>query len=308
MLRYLCYRLIAAVPVMIGVSIAVFVMVRLVPGDPVQIMFANQSQPSQEQIDAMRHQLGLDLPIYEQYVKYLTGIVQGDLGESFRSRQPVGSEIVDRLPNTIKLTGASLLVALVIGVTAGILSATFRGGWIDRLSMVSAVIGLSVPGFWLGMMIMLLFGVRLQWFPVSGAETWRHLVMPAFTLGLISSAVIARLTRASMLEVMNQDFVRTARAKGLREFFVVYRHALRNALIPVVTIVGLQIGGLLSGAFIIEAVFAYPGVGALAVNALQTRDFPMIQGIVLFVATVYVGVNLLTDLLYGWLDPRISYS
>jgi ABC-type dipeptide/oligopeptide/nickel transport system permease component len=199
-------------------------------------------------------------------------------------------------------------VALVIGITAGILSATFRGGWIDRISMVTAIIGLSVPGFWLGMMIMLLFGVKLQWFPVSGAETWRHLVMPAFTLGVIASAVLARITRASMLEALGQDYVRTARAKGLHEFLVVWRHALRNALIPVVTIIGLLIGGLLSGAFIIEAVFAYPGIGALAVNALQTRDFPMIQGIVLFVAVIYVGVNVLTDLLYGWLDPRITYS
>jgi peptide/nickel transport system permease protein len=306
--RYLLYRLIGVVPVLLGVSIAVFFMVRLVPGDPVQIMFANQSQPSQKQLDAMRHQLGLDLPIYRQYVKYLSGVAQGDLGRSFRSRQPVGSEIMDRLPNTLRLTTASLAVALAIGLSAGILSATFRGGWIDRISMMTAVVGISVPGFWLGMMIMLLFGVRLRWFPVSGAETWRHLVMPAFTLGILSSAVLARLTRASMLEALNQDYVRTARAKGLREFAVVWRHALRNALIPVVTIVGLLIGGLLSGAFIIEAVFAYPGVGALAVNALQTRDFPMIQGIVLFVATVYVGVNLITDLLYGWLDPRISYS
>lgn len=308
MLQYFLYRLIGAIPVLIGVSIAVFVMVRLVPGDPVQIMFANSAQPSQEQIDAMRHQLGLDQPIYRQYVQYLEGIVQGDLGQSFRSRQPVGSEIVERLPNTLKLTAASLLVAIVIGVTAGILSATFRGGWIDRISMVIAIIGLSVPGFWLGMMIMLLFGVRLQWFPVSGASTWKHLVMPAFTLGVISSAVLARITRASMLEVLNQDYVRTARAKGLRDVTVVWRHALRNALIPVVTIIGLQIGGLLSGAFIIESVFAYPGVGALAVNALQTRDFPMIQGIVLFVAVVYVGVNVFIDMLYGLLDPRISYA
>lgn len=308
MLRYFLYRLLAAIPSLLGVSIAVFFMVRLVPGDPVQIMFANQGQPTQEQIDEMRHQLGLDVPIYEQYVHYVSGVVRGDLGQSFRSRQPVSEEIIDRLPNTLKLTMASLAVALVIGLSAGVISATFKGGWIDRLSMVTAIIGISVPSFWLGMMLMLLFGVRLKWFPVSGAETWRHLVLPAFTLGLISSAVLARLTRASMLEVLNQDYVRTARSKGLREYTVVVRHGLRNALIPVVTIVGLQIGWLLSGAFIIEAVFAYPGIGALAVNALQTRDFPLIQGIVLFTATIYVGVNLFTDLLYGWLDPRIAYS
>lgn len=308
MLRYILYRLVATIPVLVGISAAVFFMVRLVPGDPVQIMFANRAQPSPEQLQSMRHQLGLDLPVYRQYLKFLGGAAHGDLGKSFRSKQPVGPEIMERLPNTLKLTTASLFVALVIGLTAGVLSATFRGGWIDRISMLTAIVGISIPGFWLGMMIMLLFGVRLGWFPVSGAESWRHLVMPAFTLGLISSAVLARLTRASMLEALSQDYVRTARAKGLREFFIVWRHALRNALIPVVTIIGLLIGGLLSGAFIIEAVFAYPGIGALAVTALQTRDFPMIQGIVLFVATVYVGVNLITDLIYGWLDPRINYS
>jgi ABC-type dipeptide/oligopeptide/nickel transport system permease component len=213
-----------------------------------------------------------------------------------------------RLPNTIKLTAAGLLIALVIGLTAGILSATFRGGWIDKISMLTAIIGISVPGFWLGLMIMLLFGVKLRWFPVSGAESWKQLVMPAFTLGLTASAVLARITRAAMLEALSQDYVRTARAKGQKEFFVVWSHALRNALIPVVTIIGLLIGGLMSGAFIIETVFAYPGIGALAVSALQTRDFPMIQGIVLFVAAVYVGVNLLTDLLYGLLDPQITYT
>ncbi len=308
MFRYFAYRLVAAIPVLIGVSIAVFAMVRLVPGDPVQIMFANQAQPSEEQLQAMRHQLGLDVPIYQQYFKYVDGVVvHGNLGTSFRSRQPVTHQILTRLPNTIKLTAAGLLVALVIGLTAGILSATFRGGWIDKISMLTSIIGISVPGFWLGLMIMLLFGVKLRWFPVSGAESWKQLVMPAFTLGLTASAVLARITRASMLEALNQDYVRTARAKGQREFFVVWSHALRNALIPVVTIIGLLIGGLMSGAFIIESVFAYPGIGALAVNALQTRDFPMIQGIVLFVAVVYVGVNLITDLLYGWLDPHIVY-
>ncbi|MGB3329825.1 MAG: ABC transporter permease, partial [Thermomicrobiales bacterium] len=236
------------------------------------------------------------------------GIIHGDFGQSIRSRQPVFDEIITRLPNTLKLTAASLIVAITIGVSLGVISAVFKGRWIDKVSMVTAILGISIPGFWLGLMIMMLFAVRLGWFPVSGASTWRHLVMPAFTLGLLSSAVISRLTRASMLEALGQDYVRTARAKGLHESVVVIRHALRNALVPVVTIVGLQIGGLLSGAFIIESVFAYPGVGQLAVTSLQTRDFPMIQGIVLFVAVVYVAVNLLADLLYGFLDPRIRYS
>jgi ABC-type dipeptide/oligopeptide/nickel transport system permease component len=305
--RYFLYRLAAVIPVLLGVSVAVFTMVRLVPGDPVQLMFVNQAMPSPERVEEMRHQMGLDLPVWRQYADYVTGILHGDFGNSYRSRQPVFEEIITRLPNTLKLTFASLLVAVTIGITAGVLSAVYKGRWIDKVSMVVAIFGISIPGFWLGLMIMLLFGVRLEWLPVSGATTWRHLVMPAFTLGLLSSAVIARLTRASMLDAMNQDYVRTARAKGLGSSRVVIRHALRNAMIPVVTIVGLQIGGLLSGAFIIESVFAYPGIGQLAVTALQSRDFPVIQGIVLFVATIYVGVNLLADLVYGYLDPRIQY-
>ncbi len=308
MLRYVFYRLLAIIPVLIGVSLAVFVMVRLVPGDPVKLMFANQALPSPERLAEMRHNMGLDLPVWQQYLDYVWGVLHGDFGESFRSRQPVFEEIITRLPNTIRLTTASLLVAVTIGISAGVLSAVFRNSWIDRVSMIVAIIGISIPGFWLGLMIMLFFGVRLEWFPVSGATTWKHIVMPAFTLGLISSAIIARLTRASMLDALNQDYVRTARAKGLGSFHVVVRHALRNAMIPVVTIVGLQVGGLLSGAFIIESVFAYPGVGQLAVTALQTRDFPVIQGIVLLVATIYVCVNLVADLIYGFLDPRIQYS
>jgi len=307
-LRYILYRLVSVIPVLLGVSLAVFIMVRLVPGDPVQLMFANQAMPSPERVAEMRHQMGLDLPIWQQYLNYLGGVVQGDFGQSFRSRQPVFDEIITRLPNTLRLTMASLTVAVTIGLIAGVLSAVYKGRWVDKVSMIVAVLGISIPGFWLGLMIMLLFGVRLEWFPVSGATSWRHLVMPALTLGLISSAVIARLTRASMLDALNQDYVRTARAKGLKSYRVVTLHALRNALIPIVTIIGLQIGGLLSGAFIIESVFAYPGVGQLAVNALQVRDFPLIQGIVLLVAVIYVGVNLIADLVYGFLDPRIQYS
>lgn len=307
MFRYFLYRLAAVIPVLFGVSVVVFVMVRLVPGDPVQLMFQNQAMPSPERLAEMRHQMGLDLPVWRQYYDYVTGVVQGDFGASYRSRQPVFDEIITRLPNTLKLTFASLVVAVTIGVTTGVLSAVYKGRWIDKVSMVIAIFGISIPGFWLGLMIMLLFGVRLEWLPVSGATTWQHLIMPAFTLGLLSSAVIARLTRASMLDALGQDYVRTARSKGLTGRRVVTRHALRNALIPVVTIVGLQIGGLLSGAFIIESVFAYPGIGQLAVTALQSRDFPVIQGIVLFVAFIYVGVNLLADLVYGYLDPRIQY-
>lgn len=308
MLRYVLIRVVGIVPVLFGISLAVFLMVRLVPGDPIDIMFANQPKPSPEQRLVIEREMGLDLPIHRQYVRYVTRAVQGDLGTSYRTKQPVSGHITSRLPNTAKLTVAALAIAMFIGITAGVLSATFRNSWIDRISMLIAVIGVSIPAFWLGLMLILFFSVRLGWFPVAGAQGWRYLVLPAFTLGLVVSAVLARITRASMIEALEQDYVRTARAKGLHEFFVVYRHALRNALIPVITIVGLLVGSLLSGSFIIEAVFGYPGIGALAVQSLLTRDFPMIQGIVLFVAVVYVIVNLLVDIAYGFVDPRIKYS
>lgn len=308
MLAYLLKRLVSTIPVLIGVSILVFSMARLVPGDPIDIMFANQAPPSPEQRENLRRSMGLDKPIHLQYLNFMTNLARGDMGQSFRSRRPVTEEIRNRLPNTIKLTVASLAVAATIGILAGIIAAVFKNTWIDFVSMFVAILGVSIPGFWLGLMVMMLFSVRLGWFPVAGADTWKHLVLPAVTLGVLASAVLARMTRSSMLEVLNQEYVRTARAKGLRETIVVLRHALRNALIPIITILGLQVGGLLSGAFVIEAVFAYPGIGMLAVNALANRDFPLIQGIVLLVATIYVLVNLFVDLLYGFFDPRVRYS
>ena len=309
MLRFVFYRLLSIIPTLIGISIAVFFMVRAVPGDPIDIMYSNRAKPTPEQRAKIEHQMGLDLPVYRQYIKYMGDmLLRGDLGTSFRSKQPVTEQIITRLPNTAKLAVGSLAVALVVGLTAGILSATFKNTWIDRVCMLVAVAGVSVPAFWLGLMLILLFSVRLGWLPVAGARSWEYLVLPSLTLGLVISAVLARITRASMLEALNQDYVRTARAKGLREHTVVYRHALRNALIPVVTIIGLLVGSLLSGAFIIEAVFGYPGIGLLAVNALQARDFPMIQGIVLFVAVVYVFTNMLVDILYGLIDPRIKFN
>lgn len=271
MQRYLLKRLVSAILVIFGVTLLVFTMVRLVPGDPVDIMFANQPRPTPEQRAAIRRQLGLDLPIHRQYLHFLGRVLRGDLGRSFRTKQPLISEIVARLPNTVKLTVASLSIAVLLGVCTGMLAATFKGSWIDAATMVIAILGVSLPAFWLGLMLILLFAVQLGWFPVSGAATWRHLVLPAVTLGVLTSGILARMTRSSVLEELSRDYVRTARAKGLRESAVIARHALRNALIPVVTIVGLQLGQLLSGAFIIEAVFAYPGVGLLAVNALQAR-------------------------------------
>jgi peptide/nickel transport system permease protein len=308
MLRYVLVRLVGAVPVLLGITIAVFFMVRLVPGDPIDIMYANQPTPSPELRAQIEREMGLDLPIYRQYIRFVGNALQGDLGTSYRTKQPVAEHIKQRMPNTAKLTVASLAVALAIGLTAGVLSATFRNTWLDRISMLIAVAGVSIPAFWLGLMLILLFSVRLGWFPVAGSQGWQYLVLPAFTLGLVVSAVLARITRAGMIEALEQDYVRTARAKGLHEFNVVWRHALRNALIPIITIVGLLIGSLLSGAFIIEAVFGYPGIGLLAVQALQTRDFPMIQGIVLFIAVIYVVVNLVVDILYGFIDPRIKFN
>ncbi len=306
--RFILYRLVSIIPVLIGISIAVFAMVRLVPGDPISIMFAGMAQPSEEQRARMEHEMGLDLPIHLQYLRFVGNAVQGDLGTSYRTDRPVSDQIMNRLPNTVKLAAASLVVALSVGLSAGILSASFRNSWIDRLSMLIAIAGVSIPSFWLGLMFIMFFSVRLGWFPVAGADSWKHVVMPAVTLGLVVSAVLARITRANMLDALAEDYVRTARAKGLREFWVVWRHALRNALIPVVTLIGLLIGSLLSGAVIIEATFGYPGIGLLAVEALRTRDFPMIQGIVLLIAVVYVFVNLLVDVLYSLIDPRIKFS
>ncbi|HAX26222.1 MAG TPA: ABC transporter permease [Thermomicrobiales bacterium] len=308
MAKFILVRLLGTIPVLLGVSILVFSMVRLVPGDPIDMMFSNLAPPSPEQKKAIRHDMGLDRPVYLQYASFVSNALRGDLGKSYRTKRPVSEEIRNRLPNTIKLTLASLAVSTLIGVVAGVVAATFKNTWIDFVSMVVAIIGVSIPGFWLGLMIMMLFSVKLGWFPVAGAETWKHLVLPTITLGVLASAILARMTRSAMLDVLNQDYVRTARAKGLREWRVIMGHAFRNALVPIITILGLQIGGLLSGAFIIESVFAYPGIGMLAVQALATRDFPLIQGIVLLVAVIYVLVNLAVDMLYSVFDPRVRNS
>jgi len=308
MVKFLLVRLLGTIPVLIGVSVLVFAMVRLVPGDPIDMMFTNLAPPSPEQREQIRKDMGLDKPIYLQYTSFVGNALRGDLGKSYRTKRPVSEEIRNRLPNTIKLTITSLALSTLIGVVAGVTAATFKNTWLDFLSMLIAIIGVSIPGFWLGLMIMMLFSVKLGWFPVAGADTWKHLVLPTVTLGVLASAILARMTRSAMLDVLNQDYVRTARAKGLVEWIVVMRHAFRNALVPIVTILGLQIGGLLSGAFIIEAVFAYPGIGMLAVQALANRDFPLIQGIVLLVAVIYVVVNLVVDMLYSVLDPRVRHG
>ena len=286
MLLYLVRRLLFVIPVVIGVLTLVFFMRALVPGDPIEIMFLGQPPPDPDTVAAIRRELGLDKSLPLQYVQYVIGVAQGDLGSSVRTRRPVLDEIRDRYPNTLILTFASLVVALVVGLTTGVLAAVYKDSWIDTVTMLLALFGLSMPAFWFGLLMIQYFGVYLRWFPVMGSGSLRHLIMPALTLGLIASTVQARVARSSMLEVLSSDYVRTARAKGLNAGTVILRHGLKNALIPTMTILGLQVGGLLGGAFIIEAVFAWHGVGELAVQAISQRDFPLIQGIIVVVATV----------------------
>lgn len=306
MSTYLLKRFLLAIPVLLGVSLVVFAMIRLIPGDPAQVM-AGQAA-TQEVVTEIRRSLGLDRPIVVQYAIFVRNAIRGDLGRSLFNGAPVVDELVQRFPRTVRLALASMLVAALIGIPVGIVSATRHLSWTDSLVMVLALAGVSMPVFWLGLNLILIFAVRLQWLPAIGHETWRHLILPSVTLGAASAAIIARMTRSSMLEVLRQDYVRTARAKGVAEPSVVRRHALRNALIPVVTIVGLQLGTLLSGAVLTESVFAWPGVGRLLVDAVLARDYPVIQGAVLLIATMFVALNVLVDIVYAMLDPRIRYE
>lgn len=303
---YVIRRLLLLVPIWLGILALVFLMRVLVPGDPVEIMFFGQ-QTDPVVKERVREDLGLNDPLHEQFASYVWGVLRGDLGTSITTKNAVLDDIKGRFPYTVVLTLTSLTIALAIGLVTGILSAMHKDKFIDVMSMIFALIGLSMPAFWLGLLLIYVFAVNLGWFPVLGSMSPRGLVLPSVTLGIIASAVIARIVRSSMLEVLGEDYIRTARAKGIAERTILIRHALKNALIPIITIVGLQFGGLLSGAFIIEVVFAWHGVGELAIIALQRRDFPLIQGIILVVATTYVLVNLLVDLLYAMVDPRISY-
>jgi peptide/nickel transport system permease protein len=304
--RYVLKRVVLALPVLVGVSVVVFVAIRLIPGDPAQLM-AGQAA-TQEVVQQIRQSLGLDQPLPVQYLYFLRNVVRGDLGRSLFNGAPVVEELAQRFPRTVRLALASMAVASLIGIPAGILAATRRSTWVDTAVMLVALAGVSVPVFWLGLNLILLFSVRLQWLPSFGYETWRHLVLPSLTLGAASTAVVARMTRSAMLEVLGQDYVRTARAKGLAERVVVSRHALRNALIPVVTVLGLQLGTLLSGAVLTETVFAWPGIGRLLVEAVLARDYPIIQGATLLIAATFVVLNVAVDVLYGLLDPRIRYE
>jgi peptide/nickel transport system permease protein len=310
---YLLRRLGAAVPVIGVVSVVVFSLIHLTPGDPVSIMLREESDPATAA--TLRRQLGLDRPLPLQYLVWLGRAVQGDLGQSIRTNQPVVDAIRHRVPVTLSLAAAALVVALLIGLPAGILAALRRNSVVDVTATLVAICGVSLPSFWLAILLILIFSVTLGWLPPLGwvspsrdLGAWgRSLVLPSVTLGVAIAAVVMRMTRASLLEVLELEYVRTARAKGLAERWIVLGHALRNALIPVVTVVGLQAGALLGGAVITETIFALPGVGRLLVDAIFQRDFPIVQGVVLFLAVNFLVVNLLVDLTYAWLDPRIRY-
>jgi ABC-type dipeptide/oligopeptide/nickel transport system permease component len=306
MLTYFLRRVLLTIPVLIGIATLVFLLVHLVPGDPAVSMLGEGA--TGEDIAALRTRLGLDEPMLVQYGTFLRGAVRGDLGRSFRSNQPVTTEIFTRIPRTLQLAIAAMAVASLIAIPLGVVAAVFKGRWPDQTAMTFAVIGLSLPAFWVGPMLAWGFAVGLGWLPVSGYGTWAHLVLPSITLGLALAALLARMTRTTTLEELRELYVMAARARGASRWRATLVHAFRNSLIPVVTIIGLQFGAVLTGSIVTETIFAWPGIGRLLITAINTRDYPLIQGCILWIATIYVGVNLLTDLLYGVLDPRIRYE
>ena len=306
MLRYLIRRLLLTIPVLLGVATLVFALIHLVPGDPAQSMLGEGA--SSEEVAQLRHSLGLDRPLLTQYRTFMVGLVKGDLGLSFRYGTPVTREIRDRLFRTMQLAVAAMGVAILIAIPLGIAAAVFRGTAIDHAAMTLALAGISMPNFWLGPLLAILFAVYLGWLPVSGTGGPANLVLPAVTLGAALAAILARMTRASLLEELRELYVLAARARGLSRLRAVVRHAFRNSLIPVVTIIGLQFGAVLTGTIITETIFAWPGVGRLLIQAINFRDYPLVQGCILFISLTYVMMNLITDLTYGLLDPRIRYD
>lgn len=312
--RYILKRLISMIPVLFLVSLVVFFIVHLTPGDPALVMLGEEVNPTS--LAALRHDMGLDQPIPIQYLTWLANVLRGDLGHSIQNHQPVLEAIIQRVPVTTELTLLAMAVSLVIAIPTGILSATRRGSRSDLISTTFALLGVSMPSFFLAILLIFIFSLDLRWLPPIGftpilenpIANIKGLILPAITLGAATAAIIARLTRSSLLEVLQLEYIRTARAKGLAERGVIYRHALKNAMIPVITIIGLQVGALLGGAIITETIFVLPGVGRLAVDAIFTRDFPLLQGVVLFLSLVYLFVNLIVDVLYAYLDPRIHYG
>lgn len=333
-MRYLLRRLTLTIPVLLGVTIVIFVLMRVIPGDPVSVIFANTGA-SEEQVMAMRHALGLDRPLPVQYLTYLAGALHGDFGESIHFKEPVLGLILERMPATIELTMASLFIALAIAFPVGILSALKRYTLTDYVAMTGATLGISLPTFWVGILCIMIFAANLGWLPGSGRIdydvsldrvtgflildsilTWNmpalrnslaHLILPAVTLGVAVATFTTRMMRSSMLEVISQEYVVTARSKGLRERLIITRHVLRNALIPVVTLIGVQMGTLLGGAVVAETIFAWPGIGRLVIQAIYGRDFLLVQGVVFFFALIRIVINLVTDVLYVCIDPRIGH-
>lgn len=333
MFTYTVRRLIALIPVLLGLSLIVFLMIRAIPGDPAQIILGQLA--TEEAIEALTKQLGLDQPWYIQYFTYLGDLLTGDLGESIKTNTAINQEIWPYLAATLELSFCAMLIAIFIGVNAGIISAWFQHSWFDYIAMILALIGVSIPIFWLGLMEQWFFSIQLDWLPTSGREevrnpvtsitniylidtliqgrfdqfvdVLRHLILPAFALATIPMAIIARITRSSMLEVMKSDYIRTARAKGIRMFWVVYKHSLKNAVIPVLTVIGLQTGLLLGGAILTETIFSWPGMGRYIYDAISARDYPVIQSGILVIAFIFVMINLFIDLLYAAIDPRINY-
>ena len=303
MLRYLVRRILLTVPVLLGVATLVFSLIHLVPGDPAQAMLGDGASP--QDIAELRNSLGLDRPLLDQYVTFLRHAVTGDLGRSFRTGQPVTTMIVERIPATAELAVAAMIVAIVLAIPLGVIAAVWRGTAADYGAMTFALAGVSIPNFWLGPLLAIVFAVELGWLPVSGRGTLGHLVLPAISLGLALAAILARMTRASLLDELRELYVRAARARGVSRTASVTAHALRNSMVPLLTIVALQFGAVLTGAVITETIFAWPGIGRLLIQSIGFRDYPMVQGCILLIAVTYVTVNLITDLLYGVLDPRI---
>jgi peptide/nickel transport system permease protein len=303
---YLIRRILLTIPVLIGVATLVFALIHLVPGDPAQSMLGDGA--SAKEVEDLRVRLGLDRPLLEQYARFMRGLVTGDLGTSFRTSQPVVAAIWERVPATIELAFAAMAVALMVALPLGIVAAVRRGTPTDYAAMTVALAGISIPNFWLGPMLAIVFAVALGWLPVSGRGGWDSLILPAISLGAALAAILARMTRASLLEELRELYVRAARARGVSNVGAILGHALRNSLIPLVTIIGLQFGAVLTGAVITETIFAWPGVGRLLIQSIGFRDYPLVQGCILLIAVTYVTVNLLTDLVYGVLDPRIRYE
>jgi ABC-type dipeptide/oligopeptide/nickel transport system permease component len=303
---FLARRLVLSVPVLLGVATLVFSLIHLIPGDPAQAMLGETASPAD--VAALRSRLGLDKPLLEQYGAFLGGLARGDLGTSLRTGEPVAQQIWQRAPATAELAAASMVFAIGVAIPLGVLAAVRRGTMVDFASMGLALTGISVPNFWLGPLLAIVFSVWLEWLPVSGRGTWGHLVLPAVSLGAGLAAILARMTRATLLEELREPYVQAARARGASAARAVLRHALRSGLIPIVTLIGLQFGTVLTGAVITETVFAWPGIGRLLIQSIGFRDYPVVQGCILLIAVTYMAVNLITDLAYGSLDPRIRYQ